>query len=415
MSECILDIERLDSQGRGVAFFEGKIVFVEGALAGERVRAKIILNKKRYFIAQTLEVLSLSDLRVPPSCAYAELCGGCTLQHLKTEAQAEIKASLWCEQLKRIGKINLDENPKIIAKDSFAYRRRARLAYDSANNALGFRAKASHQIVDIAQCMILRPKLSAVLPALKDLLAEFSDVKSVQIVEGEKTCALAIEADGLPSLARLKEWQNARETAWQIWLNQQCVLGDEADLFYTIDGIKINFAPDDFIQVNAQINLALFETMLAMLGDVRGKRVVDFFAGLGNFSRPLLSRGANLEAVEGDDAMVERLAHALENTGEESCARKANLFAPKPSQLKKWLNADIWILDPPRAGAKELLSALAKAKEKVGKIVYISCDSASFARDAQILLSAGYKLSDLRLAEMFAQTAHLESIACFLL
>lgn len=412
MTTSVLAIERLDSQGRGIAFCNGKVCFVEGALPEEEVRVDIMQEKKQFSVGCVREIVKASPHRITPACEYADRCGGCALQHLKSREQLLEKTQIWCEQIKRIGKMTPPELLPAIVGDAFAYRRRTRLAYDWQTDSLGFRGKGTNQIIDIEQCLTLTPELSCVLPSLKNLLHTWgAKVTTVQLVAGERTCALSLDVQGKWAYDPLLTWHATHAAQWQIWVNQKCVIGQKEDLFYTIDDERIIFSPYDFIQVNAWVNQQLVAQALDYLGDVQGKHIIDFFAGLGNFSRLLIKRGAQILALEGEKAMVKRLQESVSHPNYQ--ALQANLFSVDKASAKRFLKADMWLLDPPRAGAKELLSILNNASYLPEKIVYISCDSATFARDARILQEAGYEWRSARLAQMFAQTAHIESIALF--
>ena len=428
MKTLTLDIDGFDYNARGVARHDGKTTFVGGALPGERVVARITTDKKRFLEAETVQILTPSPDRIAPACAHYDDCGGCALQHASDTAQHRLKESVWLEQLARIGKIAPTRALPAISGDPWHYRSRARLAWDDARQALGFRSRASARVVNIERCLTLPQAISARLPdirALCALLAQQTTIHGVDISEGDGTTVLRIRlqdavGDHLAAKAAAR-WNADAAQPWQIWLQsgRERISKHPATapaLAYTLPAydLTLPYAPDDFTQVNKALNRELVAIALAALDFQPGERVLDFFCGLGNFSLPLAQSGAEVLGLEGVEEMVARAnANAAAQGLADRCQfRRADLFAVTPKQLQGWGRAGRWLLDPPRAGAQALCAAL-DTKRAPARIVYVSCNPGTLARDAAILTQKGYRMESGRLLHMFAQTAHMESLAVF--
>lgn len=411
-------ISGLDYQGRGVARDNGQVLFIEGALPNELVTFTVRTEKKRFAEATAAEIIEPSPERVAPECSYYAQCGGCALQHLNFAAEVREKNTLWQTQLERLGGgLQADTMGEPIVQAASAYRSRARLAvsYRGRKAAVGFRARASHDVVGITDCPMLMPALAAALPSLPALLAQLPPAGGLSLSQGDAVCALSLQGiRGKADTAVLQAWAASQPAPWQVWLDGRCIVGEAADLFYTLPefSVQIGFAPDDFTQVNTAVNRALVQQAVQWLAP-EGKTVMDFFAGLGNFSLPFARAGADVTAVEAVQEMVVRGRQAAADNGLENAVanRRADLFAIRPRDTAAWLKADAWFLDPPRAGAQAL--AKIAAAHGPARVVYVSCDAASFARDAKILHHGGYRLRMARTANMFPRTAHIESIALF--
>ena len=427
MKTLTLTIDGFDYNARGVARHDGKTVFVSGALPGERVVARITADKKRYLETDVVQILEPSPARITPACAYYDDCGGCALQHADDAAQHRLKETVWLEQLARIGKIAPETVLPAISGEPWHYRSRARLAWDDAQQALGFRGRASSRVVNLERCLTLPAAISARLPDIRALcarLAQQTTILGVDISEGDSVTVLRIRlqkavGDRLAA-ETVARWNESAAQPWQIWLQSGRETrkhpADAPALAYTLPAYDLTmpYVPDDFTQVNKALNRELVAAALAALQTPAGGRVLDFFCGLGNFSLPLARSGADVLGLEGVDEMVARatvnaVAHGL---AERCQFRRADLFTVTPKQLKAWGKAERWLLDPPRAGAQALCEAL-DGKHAPARIVYVSCNPGTLARDAGILAQKGYRMASGRLLHMFAQTAHVESLAVF--
>ena len=423
-----LVIERLAHDGRGVAHrADGKAVFVDRALPGERLMPAVHRQRKRYDEAHVRELLEASPRRVAPACPHFGQCGGCDLQHLDQAGQRRHKLAVLGEHLEREG-LSLPADPAVLAAHGHGYRRRARLGVKvDAQGAihLGFRTKGSHHLLDIEQCTILVPRLAALLAPLHRQLAVLEaprQVGHIELIDNDAGATLVVR--------QLRE-QAADRSRWQAFAVDQGVslawwLGrDEAqlkwlspapDLHYrvTADGrsLTFGFAPGDFVQVNATVNQHLIDTALAWLAPNPAARILDLYAGVGNLSLALAGRGGEVLGVEGNPAMVERLAtNAQRNDLDNVEARQADLTQPAAvCDVLAWAPSLV-LLDPPREGAEVACTQLAASA--VPQVLYIACDPATLARDAARLVQGGYRIRRAAVADMFAQTAHLEAMLLF--
>lgn len=429
-----VSIVRLAHDGRGVARdASGKTLFVDRALPGERVRLAIHRSRKRFDEAHVREWLTTSPERATPTCAHYGQCGGCDLQHLALEAQRRHKRDVLIDQLARQG-LMLDAAPAILTGAALGYRRRARLGVkvDAEGRVhLGFRARGSHHLVDIAECSILLPRLAALLAPLRHCLEALTAPRQVGHIE------LLDSDDGVAVVVRQLRANPGDARAWQRWAEAQGVWlallegrenptlrwlgGSRApesryvrapELRYTLmsEGRRLTlaFAPGDFLQVNAEVNQALVSTALDWLRPTADERVLDLFAGVGNFSLALAPHVAAVTAMEGSQAMVERLAANARRNGLDNVDTRQADLARAPAQATAF---DLVVLDPPRDGAEAICRALAGSA--VPRVLYISCDAATLARDAAHLAKAGYRVTRAAVADMFVQTAHLESMLLF--
>ncbi|PXX99451.1 TRAM domain-containing protein [Halomonas sp. LBP4] len=421
-------IERLAHDGRGVAHTAvGKTLFVDGALPGERLEVAVHRARKRFDEGHVRSLIEASPERVTPPCAHFARCGGCDLQHLALDAQRRHKVAVLLELLARQG-IEPSPAPQLLAGAGEGYRRRARLGVkvDAEGGVhLGFRARHSHRLVDIGDCTVLVPSLSALLPPLHALVASLEAPRQVghlELLESDQGVTLVVRQlrdhagdrqrwltfagqHGLHLARRL-----GRESPALDWLTPAPTLtcrvpGAEGELV-------LGFAPGDFLQANARVNRQMIETALAWLGDVEGLALLDLFAGVGNFSLPLAAAGARVTAVEGNPAMVERLAGNARHNALEVEVRQADLgrVGAVADLLARGL-PKVAVLDPPRDGAEVACRAL--VEQPVPRLLYVSCDPATLARDAARLVHGGFRLTRLAVADMFAHTSHLESMLLF--
>ncbi|QJQ94715.1 MULTISPECIES: 23S rRNA (uracil(1939)-C(5))-methyltransferase RlmD [Halomonadaceae] len=430
-----LEILRLAHDGRGVSRdAAGKTVFIDRALPGERVEVAIHRTRKRYDEAHVRQLLVAAPERVAPRCVHFGHCGGCDLQHLELEAQRRHKQAVLVEQLEQHG-VARDSLPTILGGDGYGYRRRARLGVkvDAGGHVhLGFRAKGSHHLMDVQQCPILVPALAELLPVLREHLQTLEAprwVGHVELLESEAGASLIVRqlrehvgdrerwltfAEALN--AESSERRHAVTLAWLLGREQPELewLGGTPDLYYRLVAgrreLSLSIAPGDFLQVNAVVNQCLIDTALEWLALRDEERVLDLFAGVGNLSLALASAAGEVVGVEGSPAMVSRLEDNARRNGFASVsARQADLT--RPEAVRALLDERDWslvVLDPPREGAEAVCRVL--ARRQVPRILYISCDSATLARDTAYLMQGGYRLAHAAMADMFSQTAHMESM-----
>ncbi|MCS4305807.1 23S rRNA (uracil1939-C5)-methyltransferase [Rheinheimera pacifica] len=417
-------IDDSDYEVHGISKHEQKIAFVSAALPGEKVQAKVLEDKAGFLKASTVKVLQASTLRITPPCQFAAQCGGCQLQHISAASQRELKQQgvdkLICHQT---GLKSLPWQPMLTASDS-GYRRRARIGiwYDKKLRrfSIGFRQNADKQIVAIDNCMVLSPLLVPVFKVLNKVLSQLKDPTAV-------THAEVLEADGkaFVVLRHIKALTDIEQqlfvAAWPeaIWLGeaepgifsywQQPVIPQYQ---LTEQQLSLQFAPDDFIQVNAVLNQQMVTQAVNWLNISANDTVLDLYSGIGNFTLALAQRAKTVHAIEGVAKMVQQLATNAKLNGLSNVeAYQADLHLAWPkAQWNKPVYTKV-LLDPARAGAQGATEQIAKLKP--AQILYVSCNAATFARDARVLLQSGYKLDKIGGVDMFAHTSHLELMALF--
>lgn len=419
-----LTIERLSSDGRGIAFLEGRTWFVSGALAGEQVEARVLNAHGKIVEARCERVLAASPLRRPAPCPHFGTCGGCSVQHLPYDQQLALKQRLLTEQLSRVAGVEPQEWAAPLSGPELGYRRRARLAvrwdHKTRHLAVGFRAAASQDIVDITQCQVLVPALQPVIERLPALLRGFSKPQALGHVELYAGTALALLlrhtaplADN--DLAALQAF--CTDLQLQLWLQGE---GDPAPmqtgqtLGFALApwGLELTYRPGDFVQVNAAVNDAMIAQALEWLAPEPGERVLDLFCGLGNFALPLAQRSREVIAVEGVAPMVKRAAdNAASNNLHNTGFFQADLSQPLGSAEWAGEGFSAVLLDPPRDGAFEVVRTIRALGAQ--RLVYVSCNPATLARDTVELLRQGYRLKRAGILDMFPQTAHVEAMALF--
>ncbi len=423
------DVVDLASDGRGVARIGGKALFIDGALPGERVRYRIFKRRAQWDEAVLAAILVRSADRREPRCEHFGVCGGCSLQHLAAPAQLAAKQAQLLESLQRIGGVIPQRVLAPLAGPAWAYRRRARIGVKFVRKKgrvlAGFRERAKPYIADLRHCEVLLERFRSLpqdLAALVDTLSIRDQTPQVEVAAGDTEAALVFRMLAAPSpedLEKLGEF--GRLHAVQIFLQSggidsvRPLESGHAPLTYAIEpaGVVIEFGPMDFVQVNAAVNAAMVGAALDQLAPEAADRVLDLFSGVGNLTLPLARRALHVTGVEGDAALVARArANALRNGLANATFETANLF--EPAGFGAWAaeRYDLLLIDPPRAGARELLGHMSQWKPR--RVVYISCHPGSLARDAGILAEThGLKLIAAGVMDMFPHTTHVESIAVF--
>ncbi len=443
MQHTIIDIESLDMEGRGVGHIQnedgtpGKVIFVEGALPGERVSFQSFRKKPKWEAATLTELHRESSLRVKPKCVYFGTCGGCAMQHLEPAAQVAIKQRVLEDNLWHIGKVRPETMMRPIYGPTWGYRYRARLSVRNVEKKggvlVGFHERKSSYIADMKTCEILPPHVSAMLVPLRLLvqsLSIFEQMPQIELAVGEDVTALVLRIMA-PLTAededRLKAFADEYGVQW--WLQPKGP--DTVYPFYPADvqlhyvlpefGVKMPFKPTDFTQVNHHINRVLVTKALRLLDTQPGERVADLFCGLGNFTLPLATQAREVVGIEGSTTLTER---ALENARANGLAQKTtffcrNLFEATAEDFEALGKFDRMLIDPPREGAMAVCQAVVALGEKQPemrpkRIVYVSCNPSTLARDAGFLVhQGGYLLRQAGVVNMFPHTAHVESIAVF--
>lgn len=443
MQHNTIVIESLDMEGRGVGHLQnedgtpGKVIFVEGALPGERVDFQSFRKKPKWEAATLTELHSESALRVKPKCEYFGICGGCAMQHLEPSAQVAIKQRVLEDNLWHIGKVRAETMMRPIYGPTWGYRYRARLSVRNVQKKggvlVGFHERKSSYIADMKTCEILPPHVSAMLVPLRHLvqsLSIFEQMPQIELAVGEDVTALVLR-NMAPLTAddeeKLKAFADEYRVQW--WLQPKGP--DTVYPFYPLDrqlhyvlpefGVKMPFKPTDFTQVNHHINRVLVARALRLLDAQPGERVADLFCGLGNFTLPIATQVREVVGIEGSTALTDR---ALENARANGLAGKTtfycrNLFEATTGDLIALGKFDRMLIDPPREGAIAVCQAIAGLGEshpemKPKRIVYVSCSPSTLARDAGFLVhQAGYLLKQAGVVNMFPHTAHVESVAVF--
>lgn len=443
MQENIIEIKSLDMDARGVGHIEnedgspGKVVFVEGALPGERVSFVTFKKKKNWEMARMTALHRESSMRVTPKCKHFDNCGGCSMQHLEPSAQVAIKQRVLEDNLWHIGKVRPQSIMRPMYGPTWGYRYRARLSVRHVKKKdavlVGFHEKKSAFVADMDSCEILPPHISTMLLPLRALIASlsiFDQMPQIELAVGEDVTAMVLRIMA-PLTAddetKLKAFADEYGVQW--WLQ---VKGPETAVpFYPLDkqlhyllpefGVKMPFKPVDFTQVNHHINRVLVSKALRLLEVQPTDRVADLFCGLGNFTLPLATQGSTVVGIEGSTTLTERaLENALANgLAEKTSFSTRNLFEVTTDDLIALGKFDRMLIDPPRDGAMALCQALvglAQVRPDMlpKRIVYVSCSPSTLARDAGILaLEAGYVLSKAGVVNMFPHTSHVESMAVF--
>ncbi|MCD5996039.1 23S rRNA (uracil(1939)-C(5))-methyltransferase RlmD [Pseudomonas sp. CDFA 602] len=420
----LLTIERLCDDGRGLAFVDGRTWFVAGSLAGEEVEARVLSARGKVVEARTERVLKASDLRREPACKHFGRCGGCSVQHVPHEEQLALKQRMLAEQLLRVANVVPDEWAAPLSGHELAYRRRARVAvrWDAKAKRLdvGFRAAASQDIVSIDECPVLVQALQPIMNELPGMLKSFSKPQAlghVELFSGTSTALLLRHTAPLAEadLALLQAFCSRHGA--QLWLHGE---GDphpfdpEHTLGYRLEpwNLQLAWRPGDFIQVNAAVNTAMIEQALNWLAPEADERVMDLFCGLGNFALPLAKRARDVVAVEGVATMVERAAaNAMSNDLPNVQFFQADLSQPLTQASWAVEGVSAVLLDPPRDGAFEVVRQIRKSGAR--RLLYVSCNPATLARDTVELVNQGYRLKRAGILDMFPQTAHVEAMALF--
>ncbi len=432
MSETLV-IESLDHEGRGVAHRDGKTVFVDGGLTGETVEASVYRRKDNYEQAQVHHIVEPSAFRVDPKCRWFGICGGCTHQHLHEAAQVAAKQRVLEDCLAHIGKVQAETLLSPIHGPTWGYRTKARLSVRNVPKKggvlVGFHERRSSYVADMLSCEVLSPVIGGLLPALRELVAGLSirdRLPQIEVAVGDSVAVLVMRI-----LEPLSPEDEDRMRAFadrhgvQIWLQPKGP--DTAQPFHPLDGpelsyslpefgIEMPFKPTEFTQVNHGVNRMLVRRAMRMLKPGQGERIADFFCGLGNFTLPIARRGAQVLGIEGSPALVARAIENARRNGLDHLTRYQvmNLFEMAPEILAALGRFEKWLVDPPRDGAVELMKSLPDDGGGPARIVYVSCNPATLARDASLLVhTKGYSLKAAGVANMFPHTAHVESSALF--
>lgn len=424
-------IESLDHEARGIARLDGKAIFVDSALPGEMVEYASFRRKPTYELAQLVRVVRASSARVEPRCPHFGICGGCAMQHMDPAAQVAAKQRVLEDSLWHIGRVRPETMLPPIHGAPWGYRHRARFGVrhvlKKGGALVGFHEKRSSYIADIKSCAVLPPHVSALLMPLRELVGALSiadQLPQIEVAVGEHCTTLVFRI--LSPLKAgderlMREFADCRKVV--VYLQPKgpdsvyrFYPSDAPSLSYTLPefGLELDFRPTDFTQVNHAVNRVLVRRALRLLDPQPGERIADMFCGLGNFTLPIARSGAFVLGVEGSAGLVQRGRESAEinGLGDRVDFGVANLFDCTEASLAALGVFDKMLIDPPREGALEVVKALAGNAPR--RIVYVSCNPSTLARDAAVLCSLkGYRFVSAGAVNMFPQTAHVESIALF--
>ncbi len=419
------------ADGRGVVRGNGKTVFVDGALANERVKFRIRRRRKQYDEAELLEVAEASPHRVTPRCKVFGVCGACSLQHADAAYQLEVKTADLLDSLARIGRVEPDELLPAITGPVWGYRRKARLAAKFVHKKnrvlLGFRERLAPYVTDMQRCEVLHPAVGNRIGELAELLGQLSiraKVPQIEMAAGDENVVLVLRVLAEPSVADIAMLEQFESSSGLRVLLQRGGPSDVTNLsgeqgaaeqHYRLASFSktVSFVATDFIQVNQPVNDAMVAQALDQLNLQPGQNVLELHAGLGNFSVAIAPRVASLIAMEGDAHMV---ARAQRNAAAQGLGNVRFLEADltSPDGLVQWQPEafDRVLLDPPRSGAEAVVRQLGRLRP--ARIVYVSCNPGTLARDAgQLVHEHGYRLAAAGIMDMFPHTRHVESMAIF--
>jgi 23S rRNA (uracil1939-C5)-methyltransferase len=425
-------IESLSHDGRGITHIDGKVIFVARSLPGEEVMFRYTSQRGKFDEGDAVEILQASPQRIEPRCPHFGVCGGCSLQHLSSEDQIAAKQERLLENLKHLGKVTPEEVLPPLTAAPWGYRRKARLGVKFMRREkvvrVGFREKHSAFLTDAKQCDVLHEVIDSRLTSLGELVNRLSvrdKIPQIEVAVGDKNTALVfrhLEPLSTEDEQQLCDYGTANELG--IFVQPKgpntirCLWPDEQSDFvlnYHLPSydVEMQFQPTDFTQVNAELNRSMIDRAIELLDVQKEDRVLDLFCGLGNFSLPLARKAGAVVGVEGEAGLVERARENAQRNGIDNVEFHA-------ADLNGDLAAEPWygegfnklLLDPPRSGAPVVVEKLPQPLPQ--RIVYVSCDPATLARDAGTLVNQhGYTLVSAGVMDMFPHTAHVESIALF--
>jgi len=430
-----VEISGLSNEGRGIAHVDDRTVFIDQALEGERVLFKYTRLTSKIAEGRAVEILQASDLRVEPKCSAFEMCGGCSLQHMSSQAQITLKQDMLLDQLKHLEVVPEEVLAPLLGPE-YGYRHKARLGvryvHKKEKVLVGFRERNSSFITETTRCEVLHPSVGEIINELAECINQLEEKRTIPQIEvavGDNQTVLVFRHLKILSEADRKKLSDFCQSHSLVCYLQagkpddlELLTPQRAEpLFYLLAGtsqpeagIRIEFQPSDFTQVNPEINQGMVSNAIEFLALKETDNVLDLFSGLGNFSLAMAGSCGQVTAVEGSLVMVEKARHnALLNNISNAEFVFADLYSDDvltaPWLKKKY---DKILLDPPRSGAAAILPALKKMQAKT--IVYVSCHPATLARDAAVLVhELGYKLKKAGIMNMFPHTGHVESIAVF--
>ena len=439
----IFQVERLSHEGRGIAHYadanhpadkHGKKVFIRYALPGEMVEAQITHQAKKLEEADAVQLIGEpSPMRQEPVCPHFGVCGGCNMQHIRLDEQIRLKQSVLESHLQHFAGVSPQQWLAPLRSTRQDYRHKARIGVrmhpKQDKILMGFRAAQTNRLVDVQTCKILDSELNTALADLRQLLEQLqgkADIGHIELAKGDQEIALLVRLTNKLKQNDVNQLKNfALSKAWQLYLqapgSAQAVRVDgaaeEERLHYCLKefDVEFGFHPTDFTQVNPTVNSQMVKLACELLDLQGNERVLDLFCGLGNFSLPLarcVNQGGEVIAVEGSEEMVMRgTENALKNGIAHIKFYAQDLTQDFSQQMWAKQGFDALLIDPPRTGAEQVMHYVPNFGAK--KIVYVSCNPATLARDTGILVQHGYRLVKAGVMDMFSHTGHVESIALF--
>lgn len=429
-SSSIVEIVAVDHEGRGIAYQDDKTIFVENSLLGEKLTYKIYKKKKKIFFSKSIDIHRISPHRVKPICENYGVCGGCSMQHYEKGVQLAYKQKAFEETLRHVGKVKPFNILSPISGPNQAYRHKARLRAKYVKKKgrvlVGFNEKLSHFLTDMTSCEVVPKKISNLLKPLQICLSSLSIKDQIPQIEYASNqirhlLVLRILSPLLKSdLESLQHFQEKYDI--EFWTQTKGVdtvkpllqnMTNYINYFNQEFNLTFKFQPTGFTQINPYINEVLIRKAMLLLDPKKKDIIYDFFCGLGNFTLPIATFGSK---VIGFDGNKELISSAMDNAKFNKLSvlfKEIDLFKIKSEDIQNLQKADKWLIDPPRDGAKELINSI-KLTNRPSKIVYISCNPATLARDAEILVNKkGYHFSNAGILNMFPHTSHIESISLF--
>ncbi|GAD90687.1 23S rRNA (uracil-5-)-methyltransferase RumA [Vibrio halioticoli NBRC 102217] len=416
-----LTIEKYDNQGAGMAYSQGKPVFIPGTMVGEQVVCQPIETKSKFIRAKMIKLLKSSDERIEPFCPKFSQCGGCSLQHMPYAQQLTVKQQAFSKMMSKVAPEHTLEAP-IIAPDTH-YRRRARISllWDIKKNRLqfGFREGQSNNIVSLDTCPVIAQPLAEIMPLIKPVLEKISQPKilgHLELVQADNGSVLLLRTSAeLRAKDRQLLVQFAEQKQLTLYLHQghsqpEQLCGESP--ICEESGVALDFLPTDFIQVNRSVNQQMVAQAIEWLDVQDSDRVLDLFSGIGNFTFALSKKASAVVGIEGVDEMVSRANNNAQSLGIHNAHfYQANLAELTGTEVWAKESFDKILLDPARAGAAGVVEQLSQFGAT--QIVYVSCNPATLARDSESLLKQGYKIVKMKVLDMFPHTGHLESMVLF--
>ncbi len=436
-----LKIEKSNHDGKGIAYFNDKTVFISGAIMGETVKVKFTAKRKGILEAQVTDVIEGSANRVTPPCEFYDLCGGCSLQHLSSDQQIQLKQQSLIDNFKHLAKIELDKSQLLptLTGPTLAYRSKARLGVryvvKKEKLLIGFREKSSNYLCEMTSCEVLHPAIGKRLKLLAQVIESLSiymQIPQVEVAFGDQQAALIFRhLTDMNEQDQQKLIDFGKKTGFYILLQGggpdsiKMIYPPEKTessyhLSYALPEFDLNyyFTATDFTQVNRVINRQMVSFAIELLNVKTTDKVLDLFCGIGNFSLALARKSAFVTAVEGSAELIIKAKNNAISNGLENCKFYcADLFINSGKddfKRQKWAQQhyDAILIDPARSGAKEIMEYIPHFK--AATIVYVSCNPATLARDSEILVHQhGYQLVSAGVMDMFPHTSHVESIALF--